>query len=211
MRKVLFMGDSLTYGFDPRGAFGGRYPESVRWTDTLSARMIKEWEIKTAAEPGREIPETPFEIEAAHELISSFMPFDLLAVMLGLNDYLNMYQPDIVEVTGRMKRFLEDVRAMDSFIMHDVKILLIAPPAIHTAQDDFYGKYDTTNGIFSKAYKALAEHLGVFFADAKAWNLPPAFDGIHLSEEGNRLFADRMEETLNHIALRLSVDPEDAV
>ncbi|MBQ4416236.1 MAG: hypothetical protein II868_00960, partial [Butyrivibrio sp.] len=76
---------------------------------------------------------------------------------------------------------------------------------------DFYGKYDTTNGIFSKAYKALAEHLGVFFADAKAWNLPPAFDGIHLSEEGNRLFADRMEETLNHIALRLSVDPEDAV
>ena len=58
------------------------------------------------------------------------------------------------------------------------------------------------------AYKALAEHLGVFYADAKSWNLPPAYDGIHLSEDGNRLFADRMEETLNNIALRLSVDTE---
>jgi len=31
MRKLILFGDSNTYGYDPRGFLGGRYPEKVRW------------------------------------------------------------------------------------------------------------------------------------------------------------------------------------
>ena len=35
--KILCIGDSNTYGYDPRSFFGDRYPEDVRWTDNLGA------------------------------------------------------------------------------------------------------------------------------------------------------------------------------
>ena len=139
-------------------------------------------------------------------LLGSTKPYDVLAVMLGTNDYLNMYQPDVVEVTGRMKHFLEAVFRQDEADPFPVHYLLIAPPMIYTAQDEFYAKYDTTSGIFGKAYKALAGHLEIHFADSTLWKLPPAFDGIHMTEEGNRIFADRMEEALTNLSLIIDME-----
>ena len=35
--NVICFGDSNTYGYDPRGYFGGRYNADCRWVDILSA------------------------------------------------------------------------------------------------------------------------------------------------------------------------------
>ena len=35
MKKALFFGDSNTYGYDPAGFMGGRYPRDARWTTIL--------------------------------------------------------------------------------------------------------------------------------------------------------------------------------
>ena len=35
--KVICFGDSNTYGYDPRGYFGGRYDGDNRWVDILAA------------------------------------------------------------------------------------------------------------------------------------------------------------------------------
>lgn len=35
--KVTCFGDSNTYGYDPRGYFGGRYDAGSRWVDILAA------------------------------------------------------------------------------------------------------------------------------------------------------------------------------
>ena len=39
--NVICFGDSNTYGYDPRGYFGGRYDADCRWVDILAtwARM----------------------------------------------------------------------------------------------------------------------------------------------------------------------------
>lgn len=39
VKKAYFYGDSNTYGYDPRGIMGGRYPEEYCWPDIL-ARML---------------------------------------------------------------------------------------------------------------------------------------------------------------------------
>ena len=34
--NVICFGDSNTYGYDPRGYFGGRYDADCRWVDILA-------------------------------------------------------------------------------------------------------------------------------------------------------------------------------
>ena len=74
--KVICFGDSNTYGYDPRGYFGGRYDADCQWVDILAAETG--WTVCNMGQNGREIPSVP--------------PFpadtDLLIVMLGTNDLL---------------------------------------------------------------------------------------------------------------------------
>ena len=43
---------------------------------------------------------------------------------------------------------------------------------------------------------ALAERLGIRFADAGNWNIPLAYDGVHFTEQGHRAFAAGLLEEL---------------
>ena len=42
----------------------------------------------------------------------------------------------------------------------------------------------------SRQYEALAERLGVRFADAGEWDIPLAFDGVHFTEAGHARCAE---------------------
>ena len=46
-------------------------------------------------------------------------------------------------------------------------------------------------------YEAVAEHMGVRFADTGVWNIPMAFDGVHFTEEGHKTFAEHLINFLN--------------
>ncbi len=37
--RILCFGDSNTYGYDPRGYFGGRYDAGDRWVDLLAEKL----------------------------------------------------------------------------------------------------------------------------------------------------------------------------
>ena len=39
--NVLCFGDSNTYGYDPRGYFGGRYDAGSRWVDLLALNDVE--------------------------------------------------------------------------------------------------------------------------------------------------------------------------
>jgi lysophospholipase L1-like esterase len=45
MKKVFFYGDSNTYGYDPSGMMGGRYPRRSRWTTILAESLEGEWDV----------------------------------------------------------------------------------------------------------------------------------------------------------------------
>ena len=52
--NVICFGDSNTYGYDPRGSFGGRYDADSRWVDILAAETS--WIVCNMGQNGREIP-----------------------------------------------------------------------------------------------------------------------------------------------------------
>ena len=109
---LICFGDSNTYGYDPRGFWGGRYACENRWTDLLAQQTGIH--VENLGTNGAEIP------SGADAIIPQLRESDFLLVMLGTNDLLQGLSP--VETAARMKIFLQQL------LPRHRRILLIAPP-----------------------------------------------------------------------------------
>lgn len=170
---VICFGDSNTFGYDPRSYLGGRYAPESRWVDLLALKTG--WEVRNNGMNGREIPsrETIFSKSA-----------DLLIIMLGTNDLLQGNSVD--EVVSRMERFL------GSLAVGREKIILVAPPPMQIGEWVQEQSLIDASTSLADGYRALSEKICVRFVDAGEWKIPLAFDGVHFTEEGNKIFAAQL-------------------
>lgn len=183
MKRIVCIGDSNTYGYDPRDIFGGRYPAERRWTGLLERAG---WEVWNAGQNGREIPNRDRAIQALlRELERAGTP-DRVTVMLGSNDLLQGFDRSAEDVTERMEYFLR--RLLPRFPA--AHILLIAPPPMAPGAWVGAPRLLLESARLAPCYAALAEKLGVAFADAGAWGVELRFDGVHFSEAGHAAFAE---------------------
>ena len=173
--NVICFGDSNTYGYDPRGYFGGRYDADCRWVDILAAETG--WTISNMGQNGREIP-----VAAPAFPVDT----DLLIVMLGTNDLLQGRSPE--QAAERLERFLSGISLDRS------KIMLIAPPPMAMGEWVPSPQLIEDSRTFARLYQALAEWLGIRFADAG--DIPLAYDGVHFTEQGHKAFAAGLLEEL---------------
>jgi len=201
MKKVLFYGDSNTYGFDPRGMMGGRLPEYERWTGILSKEMYGEWRIYEDGMNGRVVPDNPYSLLSLDKSVLEYSPLDLFAVMLGTNDLLNMSEPDADVVAEKIRDFIERQLNRTEFIDNKTSFLLIAPPGILPHMDETLEEAEAQRKRLATELDIIAQEFGIYFADASEWDLDLSFDGIHLSAEGHAEFARHMEEILTGIDL----------
>ena len=174
--KIICFGDSNTWGYDPRGYFGGRYDHP--WPELLAEKLrctVINW-----GENGREIPASAVDLSA---------DADLLIIMLGTNDLLQFWTPEAA--CKKMDHFLT------SLTLDQKKILLIAPPPMKFGQWVQDQELIDDSITLAKAYQALSERLGIRFADAGKWNIPLAYDGVHMTQEGHRAFAEGVIEYLH--------------
>ena len=174
--KIICLGDSNTYGYDPRGYFGGRYDHP--WPELLAAETG--WNVKNEGMNGREIPAKAVDFPA---------DTDLLILMLGTNDLLQGSAPEAI--CAKMERFL------NTLPIGREKLLLMAPPPVQLGewvQDDslIEAVQALANGL-----EALAKRLNIRFLNPAGWNLSLAYDGVHLTEEGHRAFAANLMNYLN--------------
>ena len=175
--NVICFGDSNTYGYDPRGYFGGRYDADNRWVDILA--METGWTISNMGQNGREIS------SVAHAFPDDT---DLLILMLGINDLLQGRSPE--QAAERLERFLSSVS------MDRSKILLIAPPPVTLGAWVPSQQLIDNSRAFARLCQTLAERLGIRFADAGKWDIPLAYDGVHFTEQGHKAFAAGLLEAL---------------
>lgn len=177
--KIICFGDSNTFGYDPRGFGGGRYPEEDRWVDILARRTG--WTLLNEGENGREIPRRLGENERLSRLLESGERADRLLIMLGTNDLLQ--GADVDETAGRMERFLTALP-----ISAD-RILLIAPPPMIRGAWVGEERLLTDSKQLAAAYGQVSMRFGTRFADAGEWGIELAFDGVHFTERGHHSFA----------------------
>ena len=175
--NVICFGDSNTYGYDPRSYLGGRYDADSRWVDILAAETG--WEVRNMGQNGREIPSAAPAIPAGT---------DLLIVMLGTNDLLQGKSPE--QAAERLERFLAGISLDRS------KMLLIAPPPVALGQWVPSPQLIEDSHAFARLCQALAEQMGIRFADAGKWDIPLTYDGVHFTERGHKAFAAGLLEEL---------------
>lgn len=175
--NVICFGDSNTYGYDPRGYFGGRYGAGSRWVDILAAETG--WTVCNMGQNGREIPTTApaFPKDA-----------DLFIVMLGTNDLLQGYSPE--NAAQKLEWFLSEIT-----LSRD-KLLLIAPPPMTLGEWVSSQQLIDASKSFTRSCRELAERMGIRFADAGKWDIPLSYDGVHFTEQGHRAFAAGLLEEL---------------
>ena len=167
--KILCFGDSNTCGYDPRGFFGGYYDKPWPWILAENTN----WIVKNCGENGREIP--GFSVSFAEN-------YDLLMIMLGTNDLLQ--GNSVEDVAKRMEAFLLSLQLEKS------NILLIAPPHMKPGHWVTEVSLIEASKELSLSYQALAQRIGVRFVNAGEWDVPLAFDGVHFTESGHRVFAE---------------------
>ena len=175
--NVICFGDSNTYGYDPRSYFGGRYSPDSRWPDILGEQTG--WAVLNQGENGREIPTAEVRFPPGT---------DLLIILLGTNDLLQSRSPE--QAAERLEQFLSGISLDRS------KILVIAPPPMTLGAWVPSQQLIDDSHAFVWLCQALAEHLGICFADAGKWDIPLAYDGVHFTEQGHRAFAAGLLEEL---------------
>ena len=183
--RMLCFGDSNTYGYDPRGYFGGQYPAESRWADILAEKTG--WEIRNAGKCGREIPRQHCQWNRSGQLLTQSAP-DIFAVMLGTNDLLQGAYAK--EVSSHMEAFLQYIQPKCR------QILLIAPPPMKPGAWITEQRLIADSVLLAEEYQTLSEKLGISFADAGKWNVQLAFDGVHFTEAGHRAFAEGLYQYL---------------
>ena len=175
--NIICFGDSNTYGYDPRSYFGGRYEANCRWVNILAAETG--WIIRNMGQNGREIPTA----------VPDFPDdTDLLIVMLGTNDLLQ--GKSLEQAAEKLERFLSGIA------LNRNKILLIAPPPVTLGAWVPSQQLIDDSLTFAQLCQALAEQMGIRFANAGKWDIPLAYDGVHFTEQGHQAFAAGLLEEL---------------
>ena len=201
MKTILFYGDSNTYGYDPRSFFGDRFSREIRWTSRLAAAAEKDWKVVAEGLNGREIPSGKYELQHVYSLLQEGIQGkspDWFAVMLGTNDLLSTWPDFSAEhVSEKMARFLDQIREAAP----NISLLLIAPPLIgrkdaSSLEEQLLYRESRQLGAL---YEKLALQRALAFVNTAEWDIPMGFDGVHFSEEGHRIFADRMLEVLSSL------------
>lgn len=184
MAKIFCFGDSNTYGYDARSMVGERLPARQRWVDIL--HELSGWEVINGGMNGRKIPRDSWAVGDFDRELSACGAVDLVLIMLGTNDLLMSFHPDIEKIGVRMERFARHVLEHPSVAGDGTRILLVAPPVtgLEAIGQDGFG-FDEEAGKFAACYREIAGRLGLRFADAAAWNPALAHDGVHLAPEGH--------------------------
>ena len=187
MKRILCLGDSNTYGYDPRSYGGGRYPEDVRWTGLLQSG---EYELINRGQNGLCIPRRRA-CPALKALLDSLQPLDAAIVMMGGNDLLT--GADAAVAAERMETLLLFLRESAP----ETRLLLIAPPHVQPGEWVPGPEMIEETKRLTREARELAGRLGVDFADADDWGVALSFDGVHFTEEGHAAFARGLQKLLD--------------
>lgn len=167
--RIICYGDSNTYGYNP--ATGGKY--HTCWVDLLAQHFSGT--IINAGVPGREIPSSEPSLSIA----------DRILIMLGSNDLLDGYSSAECEI--RMRHFLSTLPAE--------KVVLIVPVPFRRGtwvpSDDLVRESKKLQDV----YKRLADEMRISFIPTSSWPISLCFDGVHYTEDGHKIFAEKLIET----------------
>ena len=175
MVKTLYcLGDSNTWGYDPRGFWGDPYDHP--WPELLGKAL--DCRCCNGGENGRTIPRSPAELALLKSSLLRSSP-DLLLILLGTNDCL--MGRSALQISQSMEALIRWLQAR----FPALPIHLLVPPSLRLPEPEL----QQTITALPELYRSLARRYGLGFTDLQALPLSLSCDGVHLTEEGHRLLS----------------------
>ena len=192
--KLVVYGDSNTYGYDPADWVSGRYPDEICWPERLQKILGEKWEVIPQGLNGRKLPDLRYDRDIVLQMCRMAGPAGLLAVMLGTNDLLQSIHPDAAAAERKMEKLLGFLSGEQP----ELHVLIIAPVPVGAEDhpDPLMRRYYEESLRMNRMFAQLAETYHSLFADAADWEIDRAYDLVHFSEEGHRVFAEKMAMVL---------------
>ena len=209
-KRILCFGDSNTWGYN--GAKDGeRFDEDTRWTGRLQKLLGDEYVVIEEAQNGRTtVWDDPVENRMAGltylwPCMESQSPFDLIIIMLGVNDtkiYFNVCASHIARSAVRLVKM-----AASSGFGPDGKnpqVLLVSPIRMqyHESIKDSFGMQAVKKSeAFASAFREAMVKYGAdcHFMDAAEFAGPGKADGLHLDEQGHAALAEAFCSKIHEI------------
>lgn len=213
-KTIMCFGDSLTWGWvpAPEGAPTRRYPRNVRWTGVLKASLGEGYHIIEEGLSARTtIVDDPTDprLNASVYLpsaLASHLPLDLVILMLGTNDTKSYLQRSANDIAAGMSLLVGQALTCAGGVGTDYpapKVLLVAPPPLGTLGHPWFdvifdGAQEKIHQVAEK-YQALASFFKIDFFDAGSVISTDGVDGIHFTEDNNRVLGEALAEKVRQI------------
>ena len=197
-KRIVCFGDSLTWGYDPENRI--RFSSDIRWPMVMQEALGDGYTVIEEGQNGRTIAtDDPAEgekngLKYIGPCLESHTPFDILIIMLGINDCKRKFAYSSMDIAGEMQIFIEKVQAYNRFRCKDAfRVLLVSPPQVsESIRDSWLGdSFGFENAVkVSKElagwYKSLADMYGCEYLDAAEYVISSKADGVHLDAEDQR-------------------------
>ena len=201
--KILFYGDSNTWGLIPGSYPQKRYPWETRWTGLLQeslpdVRVIEEGLcgrttiFEDSYRPGRK------GVSSLATILKNHTSLGAVVLMLGTNDCKSIYRASAQVIGNGIEECLKEIEK----VVPAEKILLVSP--IFLGEDvwredkdpEFEKSSIAVSHELKDVYRSIAKkHGNAFLAASDYADADPA-DNEHLNEKGHRAFAGAVYEKL---------------
>lgn len=213
-KRIMCFGDSLTWGWIPikEGVPTTRFAEDVRWTGVLAKELGENFHIieegLSARTTSLDDPTDPRLDGSAYlpSALASHMPLDLVIIMLGTNDTKAYFHRTPFEISAGMSKLVGQVLTSAGgvgTIYPSPQVLIMAPPPLtpmsHPYFQSLFGGAHEKTGELAKHYGDLADFMKVHFLNAGDHISTDGIDGIHFTEENNRVLGTAVAAKVREI------------
>jgi len=209
-KSVLCFGDSLTWGFDPRGGANFvRYGFTERWSRRLQAELGPSYHVIEDGLNGRT---TVFDDPVIGGLsglaqlptaLKTHMPLDLVVIMLGSNDAKTRFGVNGDEIASALGRLLDCVAKSNCGPGGKApQTLVLVPPAMGdprgTWLEPLFEPGHSLSAIarLRETYPTIAAAFGAHCFDINEVVGPGTVDGLHFDPDALQPLATALAGTI---------------
>ena len=196
-KTIICYGDSNTYGYDPQSFWGGPYPPDSCWVNIVKTETGLD--LQNFGACGREIPHNTSQIAFVCNQLGAWCKGAYeteVWIMLGTNDLLANPGFTAEGVTARMEQLLRELLREAKELDLPVSFRLIAPVKMQPGTWTEDARVIRESARLDEVYADLAARLSIGCVCAGTWDVPLAFDGVHFTEAGHRVFARKLSEEI---------------
>lgn len=212
-KTVLCFGDSLTWGFDPRGGMSFvRYGFAERWTQQLQAELGSRYHVVEDGLNGRT---TVFDDPVIGDMsglaqlpisLKTHMPLDLVVILLGSNDSKTRFSVNGDEIARGLGRLLDIISKSNAGPEANApQMLVLVPPEMGDVSKTWLKPiFDTAHSraalqALRETYPPVAAAFGARCFDLNQVVDPGHIDGMHFDPEALKPVATALAKVVRDI------------